>query len=102
MPTPSTRTKSLQHTCSCEVVLDRFAVNHGYKERSSMQIRLEADGNVYMQDAQESRYPEKYISATVPFKLFIEEWPRFIERLAAKANEEKELAKLPLTRETAP
>ena len=92
MPTPSTRTKNRQHTCSCEVLMDRFDVNYGHKERSSAQLRLEGDGSIYLNDTRGSRYPEKHISATVPFKLFIEEWPRFIQCLAAKAHERAETA----------
>jgi hypothetical protein len=72
--------------------MDRFVVEHGYKERSSVQIRLEGDGTVYLNDTRESRHPDQYITAKVPFKLFAEEWPRFIEFLAAKAHEQNENA----------
>ena len=70
--------------------MDRFAVSHGYRERSSVQLRLNDDGTVYMCDAEEARYPEKYISATVPFKVFVAEWPRFIQFVAAKAYTESD------------
>jgi len=90
MPTPCARTHSREHTCSCEVPMDRFAVNHGYRERSSVQLRLNDDGTVYMCDAEESRYPEKYISATVPFGVFVAAWPRFIQFVASKAHTESD------------
>ena len=89
MPTPCARTHSREHTCSCEVPMDRFAVNHGYRERSSVQLRLNDDGTVYMCDEEESRYP-KYISAKVPFEVFVAEWPRFIQLVAAKAYAESD------------
>lgn len=84
MPTPSVRTISRQHSCQCEVTMDRFVVRYGPRERRSVQIRLEGDGTVYLTDTR----PPNQVTAKVPFHLFAEEWPRFIECMAAKAHEQ--------------
>lgn len=90
MPTPEIKTVHQEQICQFDVPADIFRVYHGYKDRSSVQVRLESDGTIYLCDHRESRYPDKYVTATVPFSVFVEEWPKFIEFLAAKAVEEAE------------
>jgi hypothetical protein len=92
MPTPETKTVYQEQQCQFDVPADVFRVWHGYKDRSSVQLRLEKEGQqVYLCDYRESRYPDKCVTATVSFDLFVEEWPKFIEFLAAKEAERAEV-----------
>ena len=65
-----------EHTCS------RFAVHYGYKGRSQVQVRLDGE-EVYLSVHDESRYPDRTISVSVPFELFAEKLPEFIRHLQA-------------------
>jgi hypothetical protein len=89
MPEPVIEDVYAKQQTKYQVPLDQFFIRHGYKDRSSVQIRLEKDGHIYMSDSNESRSwdREKLITTTVPFKLFIEHWPQFIVFLRARAAE---------------
>ena len=78
-----------EQQCKFEVPANLFYVSHGYKERDSVQVRLNDDGTVYISESRDSRYPQRTVSAAVPFKLFVEELPRFIEYLESLAANEK-------------
>ena len=79
-PDKTTRYQACQvefeHTCS------RFAVHYGYKGRSQVQVRLDGE-EVYLSVYDESRYPDRTISVSVPFELFAEKLPEFIRHLLA-------------------
>lgn len=80
-----------KHDVKHMVPLDRFCVRYGYGTRDSIQIRLQEDGReVYLSDDSGSRPfgEDRLISATVPFEVFADAWPRFIEHVGAKAFEE--------------
>lgn len=72
-----------------EVPTDKFLVNFGYKDRSSVQIRLEKNGDVYA-----SVFPEHIscgaATATVPLNMFVEKFREFVHHLAAYHHKEME------------
>ena len=72
---------------SCQVEFEheekRFAAHHGYKQRDTVQIRLEDNGDIYLSDYSDIRYPNRIISVSIPFNIFIKEFPQFIEHLQA-------------------
>lgn len=72
--------------------LNRICIGFGYKDRDSIQMRLEEGGDVYLSDDRSSRPfgQDRILSATVPFEVLAEEWPRFVEFLRSKAAELKE------------
>ena len=76
-------------TIDLAVPTNRFYVHYGYKDRCSVQVRLEESGEVYLCVAPE--HPSYgYVTTTVPFDLFVKEFKGFIKQLAA-------LNKAPLT-----
>jgi len=85
MPTPSIETIYQEQQCKFDVPADTFQVHHGHKDGSTVTCRLNEDVTVYLGDNNEARYPNKSVSATVPFELFVAEWPRFVEYMRAKA-----------------
>lgn len=94
MPKPESKTVYQTQQCKFDVPADIFKVCHGYKDRSSVQIRLEPDEKIYLCDHRESRYPEQYVTESVPFDLFLQEWPKFICCLTAKMLEISQTIKM--------
>ena len=95
MPVPETMKRHERQHISVEVPLDVFCVQFGYRDRDSVQIRLEDDGaTVYLCDSRETRRfdEDRMISGRVSWDLFAEEWPRFVRFLLAKEHEAAEAA----------
>jgi hypothetical protein len=94
MPTPATMKRYEQQQISIEVPLDVFRVQFGYRDRDSIQIRLEKDGTVYIRDDRETRkFDESRMrSGRVSWELFAEEWPDFVRYLLAKQHAAAEAA----------
>lgn len=88
MPTASMKTIDHSQWCTIRVPTDVFLVDYGYKDRSSVQVRLQPDGQVYLSDDNEAVYPDKIISATVPFELFAREWRQFVRHMAAVLHQD--------------
>ena len=84
---PKIKTVWQKQDCKFDVPADCFCLHHGYKERSSVMIRLNDDGTIYLSDYRESRYPDHIVSVTVPFEVFVDSWTAFIQHLQAKAAE---------------
>ena len=89
---PSTKRFTFKPTCHEEVPADKFEIKYGYKDESSIQIRFQGEGEVYA-----SVFPNggayNARSATVPFKLFVDEFYEFLAHLNAKHHEMQEKAK---------
>jgi len=84
----ATRSYTFKPTCREEVPADKFMIGFGYKERSSIQIRLEESGEIYASVfPNEGAYNAR--SATVPFKLFVDQFYEFLAHLNAVHHEEK-------------
>ena len=92
MPTPEKTTRSEQQHVSIDVLLGTFRIWFGYKDRDSIQIRLEDDGTVYICDDRESRkYSEARMrSGYVSWELFEKEWPDFVRYLLAQEHQSME------------
>jgi len=70
-----------------ECPTDKFEVRFGYKDRSSVQIRLQENQDTGEPEIYASVFPE-HISygahiATVPFKMFVDKFREFLDHLAA-------------------
>ena len=91
MPVPEISKIHQQQSTSYDVPLRRFYIRFGYEDEDSVQIRLEDNGDVYLCDDRETRPfgQDKTLSATVPFEMLAEEWPRFVTFVRAKAAELK-------------
>lgn len=84
MPKAVTKDHYESQQCKFTIPADHFEVDFGYKDRNSIQLRLEKDGSVSAFDSREERYPSKIICAVnVPWGVFQEAWPQFVEHLAA-------------------
>ena len=83
MPTAEIKKHFQSQQCEFDVPADKFVVNYGHKNRDSIVIRLEEGEQVYICDFSESRFPDKTVSATIPFSLFAKKLPSFIHHLAA-------------------
>lgn len=94
MPTATTMKRFEQQHISIEVPLDHFAMQFGYEDRDSIQIRLEKNGTIYVCDDRETRkYDEpRMISGHVSWELFAKKWPGFARYLLAKEHEAAQAA----------
>ena len=87
MPTPETKTVYQDQHCKFDVPATRFSVGFGYKDRDCITVEFRDGDMVHLHDVRQSRYPDKWLTATVPFEIFAEEWPRFVEFMATRAAE---------------
>ena len=86
MPTPETKTVYQEQQCKFDVPATRFSVGFGYKDRDCITVEFRDGDMVHLHDVRQSRYPDKWLTASFSFEIFAEEWPRFVEFMAARAE----------------
>lgn len=86
MPKATSTTIYQQQQCKFDVPARRFCVEFGYKEGNVITMEFRDGDMVYLGDVRDSRYPDKWLSACVPFKVFAEAWPRFVQFIATQVD----------------
>jgi hypothetical protein len=64
---------------------DRIKIHYGYKNRSSIQIRLEQNGDIYCCIYKEYK-TNKLTTVTVPFEVFLEVMEEVLPTMAGRAE----------------
>jgi hypothetical protein len=76
---------------SINAPLDCFRARFGYKDRDSIQLRLNNDGTVYVCDDREGReLGGPPMAGSISWEVFASEWPGIVKFLLRKEHEAEE------------